>query len=138
MRFLLIQPFFIALEHPLTGIGLDMEQFQKMRQEFYISSSSLKSIQDQIGVESKVEGTDKGSSNSIMFLFASMGIPTTMLFLFMFFKQQIITTKKWLWMLIITISVMSEPLILRPFFFIFIISGFIYYFYQMTSYKYTY
>ena len=23
----LVQPFFIALEHPLTGIGLDVEQF---------------------------------------------------------------------------------------------------------------
>jgi hypothetical protein len=131
----LVQPFFIALEHPLTGIGLDVEQFQNMRQEFYISSSSLSTIEEKTGVESKVKSTDKGSSNSIMFLFAAMGFPTAILLLYMFFKQQIIKEKKWLWMLIMIISVMSEPLLLRPFFFLFIVSGFTYVFYKITSHK---
>ena len=89
----LTQPLFIAIEHPLTGIGLDIEQFQKMRKEFYFSSPALKSLQEQVGVESKVLGTDKGSSNSIMFLFAAMGFPTALLLLYMFFKQQIIKEK---------------------------------------------
>ena len=35
----LTQPFFIALENPLTGIGLDLESFQKEREEFYITSN---------------------------------------------------------------------------------------------------
>ena len=131
----LIQPLFIAFENPLTGIGLDAEQFQNMRQEFYISSSSLSSLQEQTGIESKVRGTDKGSSNSITFLFAAMGFPTSILLVYMFFKQQIIKEKKWLWMLIMVVSVMSEPLLLRPFFFLFIVSGFTYVFYKMTSYK---
>jgi hypothetical protein len=131
----LVQPLFIALEHPLTGIGLDIEQFQKMRQEFYFSSTSLNSLQEQVGVESTVTSTDKGSSNSIMFLFAAMGFPTAILLLYMFFKQQIIKEKKWLWMLIIVVSVMSEPLLLRPFFFLFIVSGFTYVFYKITSHK---
>ena len=131
----LIQPLFIAFENPLTGIGLDAEQFQNMRQEFYISFSSLSSIQEQTGIESKVRGTDKGSSNSITFLFAAMGFPTAILLVYMFFKQQIIKEKKWLWMLIMVVSVMSEPLLLRPFFFLFIVSGFTYVFYKMTSYK---
>jgi hypothetical protein len=131
----LIQPLFIAFENPLTGIGLDAEQFQNMRQEFYISSSSLSSLQEQTGIESKVRGTDKGSSNSITFLFAAMGFPTAILLVYMFFKQQIIKEKKWLWMLIMVVSVMSEPLLLRPFFFLFIVSGFTYVFYKMTSYK---
>ena len=99
-----------------------MEQFQNMRQEFYISSSSLSYLQEQTGIESKVRGTDKGSSNSITFLFAAMGFPTAILLLYMFFKQQIIKEKKWLWMLIMVVSVMSEPLLLRPFFFLFIVS----------------
>ena len=131
----LIQPLFIAFENPLTGIGLDAEQFQNMRQEFYISSSSLSYLQEQTGIESKVRGTDKGSSNSITFLFAAMGFPTAILLVYMFFKQQIIKEKKWLWMLIMVVSVMSEPLLLRPFFFLFIVSGFTYVFYKMTSYK---
>ena len=131
----LIQPLFIALEHPLTGIGLDVVQFQNMRQEFYIPSSSLSAIQEKTGIESKVKGTDKGSSNSITFLFAAMGFPTAILLLYMFFKQQIIKEKKWLWMLIMIVSVMSEPLLLRPFFFLFIVSGLIYIFYKITSHK---
>ena len=131
----LIQPLFIALENPLTGIGLDVEQFQNMRQEFYISSSSLSYLEEQTGIESKVRGTEKGSSNSITFLFAAMGFPTAILLVYMFFKQQIIKEKKWLWMLIMVVSVMSEPLLLRPFFFLFIVSGFTYVFYKMTSYK---
>jgi len=131
----LIQPLFIALEHPLTGIGLDVVQFQNMRQEFYIPSSSLSAIQEKTGIESKVSGTDKGSSNSITFLFAAMGFPTAILLLYMFFKQQIIKEKKWLWMLIMIVSVMSEPLLLRPFFFLFIVSGLIYIFYKITSHK---
>tara|TARA_B110001469_G_scaffold2707_1_gene2791 strand:+ start:2728 stop:3990 length:1263 start_codon:yes stop_codon:yes gene_type:complete len=131
----LIQPLFIALENPLTGIGLDVEQFQNMRQEFYISSSSLNAIQEKTGVESKVNGTDKGSSNSITYLMAAMGFPTAIFVLYMFFKQQIIKEKKWLWMLIMVASVMSEPLLLRPFFLLFIVSGFTYVFYKITSHK---
>jgi len=114
---------------------LDIDQFQKLRKEFYFSSSTLKSLQDQIGVESKSTGTDKGSSNSIMFLLSAMGFPTAILFIYMFFKQQIITEKKWLIMILMTISVISEPLLLRPFFFIFITSGFMNIFYKITSHK---
>ncbi len=131
----LTQPLFIAAEYPLTGIGLDIFQFQQMREEFYFSSDNLQELQRQIGVESKTTGTDKGSSNSIMFLFAAMGFPTAIIFLFMFFKQQIILDKKWLLMIIMLVSVMSEPLLLRPFFFIFIVSGFTHFFYKFTSHK---
>ena len=131
----LTQPFFIAVEYPLTGIGLDLNQFQKMREEFYFSSANLDALQDQMGVDSKTVGTDKGSSNSIMFLFATMGFPTTIIFLFMFFNQQIIIDTKWLFMIIMLISVMSEPLLLRPFFFIFIASGFTQFFHRITSHK---
>jgi len=131
----LTQPLFIALENPLTGIGLDVFQFQKIRQEFYISSNSAQSINALTGIDAKVEVSDKGSSNSIMFLLAGAGFPSAILLLVMFFKQQIVVEKKWLWMVIIVISVMSEPLLLRPFFFLFIISGFNQMFYKITSHK---
>lgn len=131
----LTQPLFIALEHPLTGIGLDIEQFQKMRKEFHFNSHTLQALQEEVGFESKVAGTDKGSSNSVMFLFATMGFPTALLLLYMFFKQKIIEQKRWLIILIMIISVMSEPLLLRPFFFIFIISGFMHLYFRITSNK---
>ena len=79
----------------------------------------------------KVDVTDKGSSNSIMFLLAATGFPTTFILIYMFFKQQIIKEKKWLWMMIMLTSVMSEPLLLRPFFFIFVASGFIHTYQKM-------
>ena len=131
----LTQPFYIALENPITGIGLDVEQFQKLREEFYFSSSTLNYIYNQTGVGLKVSVTDKGSSNSIMFLLAATGFPTAILFIYMFFKQQIIKDKKWLWMIIMLISVMSEPLLLRPFFFIFIVSGFMNIYHKMITHK---
>ena len=131
----LTQPFYIALENPITGIGLDAEQFQKLREEFYFTSSTLNYIYNQTGVGLKVNVTDKGSSNSIMFLLAATGFPTAILFLYMFFKQQIIKDKKWLWMIIMLISVMSEPLLLRPFFFIFIVSGFMSIYHKMITHK---
>tara|TARA_B100000809_G_scaffold55299_1_gene51121 strand:- start:12532 stop:13791 length:1260 start_codon:yes stop_codon:yes gene_type:complete len=131
----LTQPFYIALENPITGIGLDSEQFQKLREEFYFTSSTLDYIHNQTGLGLKVSVTDKGSSNSIMFLLAATGFPTTILFIYMFFKQQIIKDKRWLWMIIIIISVMSEPLLLRPFFFIFIVSGFMSFYQKMMIHK---
>ena len=131
----LTQPFYIALENPITGIGLDAEQFQKFREEFYFTSSTLNYIYNQTGVGLKVDVTDKGSSNSIMFLLAATGFPTAFLFIYMLFKQQIIKDKKWLWMIIMLISVMSEPLLLRPFFFIFIVSGFMSTYQKMITHK---
>jgi len=125
----LTQPVFIAMDNPLTGVGLDVFQFQKIREEFYISSNSF------IGITSTTKVTDKGSSNSVMFLLAGTGFPTSLILLYMFFKQRIIENKKWLFMIILFISVMSEPLLLRPFFLIFIISGFHQIFYRVTSHK---
>ena len=131
----LTQPFYIALENPITGIGLDSEQFQKLREEFYFTSSTLDYIHNQTGLGLKVSVTDKGSSNSIMFLLAATGFPTAILFIYMLFKQQIIKDKRWLWMIIIIISVMSEPLLLRPFFFIFIVSGFMSFYQKIMIHK---
>ena len=131
----LTQPFFIALDYPLTGIGLDLVQFQKKRQEFYISSNRLQSINSSLGVQAKFETTEKGSSNSIMFLLACTGFPTTIILLFMFYKQKIIKSKRYIWLILLTLSVISEPLLLRPFFFLFIISGFVNIFTKINNQK---
>ena len=131
----LTQPFFIALDYPLTGIGLDLVQFQKKRQEFYISSNRLQSINSSLGVQAKFETTEKGSSNSIMFLLACTGFPTTIILLFMFYKQKIIKSKSYIWLILLTLSVISEPLLLRPFFFLFIISGFVNIFTKINNQK---
>ncbi|MAW21182.1 MAG: hypothetical protein CMD16_02155 [Flavobacteriales bacterium] len=130
----LTQPFFIAIENPLTGVGMDLDRFQEVREEFYINSD-LNNILGHVGVEQKVETTSKGSTNSVMYVLAGMGFPTAIFFVYMFFKQQLITNHRGIWFVIAFLSVMSEPLLLRPFFFIFIASGFMNIFYRITSYK---
>ena len=130
----LTQPLSIALEYPLTGVGMDVIQFQKIRTEFY-SLSVIEEWKKQVGIDIKSETTEKGSSNSVMFLLAATGFPTALLLIYMFFKQQLVTQRKKLFTFIIFISILSEPLLLRPFFFMFIVSGFAYTFNKFTSYK---
>ena len=128
------QPFFIALENPITGVGLDIVQFQKVREEFYINSN-LNNILTEVGIQQKLETTSKGSTNSIMYMLAGMGFPTTILFIFMFIKQKIIIKHRFLWFIISVLSVMSEPLLFKPFFLIFIISGFNYFFLKIINHN---
>lgn len=119
----LTQPLFIALQNPLTGVGLDIIQFQEIRKEFYFKSKRLNTLQDKFGIESKSKTTEKGSSNSVMFLLASLGFPFSILFIYFSIKQNIFTHKKSLFTFVFFLIVMSQPLLLRPFFFTFIISG---------------
>ncbi len=130
----LTQPLFIALEYPLTGVGLDSDRWQEVRAEFYINSD-LNNTLRQVGVEQKVETTSRGSSNSVMYMLAGMGFPTTFLFLFMFIKQQIVTKDRFICFIILFLSIMSEPLLFRPFFLIFIMSGFLHFFYKFVNHK---
>jgi hypothetical protein len=130
----LTQPVFIALDHPLTGIGLDIDQFQQVREGFYINSN-LNDMFRQLGIQQKLEITSKGSTNSVMYMLAGMGFPTAILFVFMLFKQNIVTEKKKFFFFIVLVSVMSEPLLFKPFFFLFLISGFSHIFYKITSHK---
>ena len=127
------QPLFIAASHPLTGVGLDLDQFQKLRYEFYIDTESLELINETLGVSLKAAGTSAGSANSITFLIAAMGFPTGLLFVFMFLRQKIINDHRLIFYFIVFTSVMAEPLFLRPFFFVFIISGFYHYFLKFTG-----
>jgi hypothetical protein len=130
----LTQPFFIAIENPLSGVGLDPDRFQDTREKFYINSD-LNSTLSKIGVEQKVETTSKGSTNSVMYMLAGMGFPVAFLLIYMFIKQQIVTNDRLMWFILTFGIVMSEPLLFRPFFFLFIISGFNQLFYNITSHK---
>ena len=130
----LTQPIFIALDNPLTGVGLDIDRFKEVRQEFYINSN-LNDMLGEVGVQQKVATTSKGSTNSVMYLLAGMGFPTAILFIFMFIKQQIVTNNRFMWFIITFISIMSEPLLFKPFFFIFIISGFSHFFYKVVNFN---
>jgi hypothetical protein len=130
----LTQPFFIALENPIFGVGLDLEGLQQIRDSYYINSN-VNVMLGTVGIEQKLATTSKAGTNSVMSLLASMGFPTTLLFIFMFFNQQIFTNHRFIWFVITFASVMSEPLILKPFFFMFIISGFSHFFLKFINNK---
>jgi hypothetical protein len=120
----LVQPFFISIQHPLTGIGLDFKKYKEFRSEFYFSSNTFDFIRDETGVDLGGRRIIKKNSNSFMFLLSSMGFPTFFLLMVMFFKQNLFNKRKNLIYMIIILSLMSSPLLLRPFFLIIIISGF--------------
>ena len=114
----LVQPFYMVYENPITGVGLDDEQFVKTRQKTTFSLN-LQAI-DFSNVN------DKGSTNSIMFFLAATGIPFTMILLVMLYYQNLVPEKrKWFFVFVI-ISLMTEPILLRPFFLTFVMSGGIY------------
>ena len=121
----LVQPLSIAADNPITGVGLDIEHFQGYRSEYHLDDET----QDLLITET----TEKGSSNSVTFLMAATGFPVSLFLLYCLFKQNLFTYRKRVFMTIIIISVLSEPLLLRPFYLILIVSGMIRLFYKFTK-----
>ncbi len=114
----LVQPFYMVYENPITGVGLDDEQFVKTRQKTNFSLN-LQAI-DFSNVN------DKGSTNSIMFFLAAAGIPFTLILLVMLYFQKLVPEKRKWFFIFVIISLMTEPIMLRPFFLTFVMSGGIY------------
>lgn len=119
----LIQPTAIAIKNPITGVGLDREHFQRYRSEFLMEDDFGKIIEESTGYERQADFTEKGSSNSVTYLMAAMGFPVSLFLLYCLFKQQLFKHKRGIFMMIVLVSVFSEPLLLRPFFLLLIISG---------------
>lgn len=117
------QPVFIALENPITGVGVDLEQFSKYRSEFYPNSDFLNKIYTSIEVGPNYQTSDRGSTNSVTYLLAGLGIPSMIFIILMLTRQQIVEKHRLLFFSIIFITALSEPLLHRPFFFVFIMSG---------------
>ena len=126
----LVQPLEIAKNNPFFGIGLDANNFKNERNRFEVSRTKI------LGIEYKFDEGNEIVTNSVTFLIAALGFPTAILFLYLLvFKQSIIYNKKWLLILIVLFSASSEPLLLKPFMFIFIFSGLYAFFYKLTSHK---
>ena len=114
----LVQPFYMVAENPMTGVGLDDEQFVKTRQKTNFSLN-LQAV-DFSNVN------EKGSTNSIMFFLAAAGIPFTLILLIMLYYQDFVPEKRKWFFIFVLISLMTEPIMLRPFFLTFVMSGGIY------------
>ena len=82
-----------------------------------------------------VQNTQKGSTNSVTFLVAATGFPISLFLIYCLFKQNLFTHRKEVFMSIIFISVLSEPLLLRPFFLILIVSGMFLFLSRFTNHR---
>ena len=69
------------------------------------------------------ESLEKGSSNSVLFLMAAGGLPFAFYILYLLFKQTLIRNQKALFISVFLLSVMSEPVLLKPFFLLFVMTG---------------
>jgi len=132
----LVQCPCIAADYPLTGVGLDKIAFSEFRQE-YLMTDNCKAFSDYLedltGFEFRATESEKGSSNSITGLMAKMGFLFSFILLFFLFRQNLFKIKKGIFMFIILVSVSFEPLLLRPFFLILIISGMFSFFNKFTK-----
>ena len=132
----LVQCPCIAADYPLTGVGLDKIAFSEFRAE-YIMSDNCKALSNYLeeltGFEFKATQSNKGSSNSITGLMAKIGFIFSFILIFFFFRQNLFYIRKGIFTLVILVSVSFEPLLLRPFFLILIISGMFSFFNKFTK-----
>tara|TARA_B110000003_G_scaffold274479_1_gene314553 strand:+ start:78 stop:1295 length:1218 start_codon:yes stop_codon:yes gene_type:complete len=129
----LVQPFAIAIDYPITGVGLDRDFFQKFRSRFQMEDDFGKILETSTGLERIAQSTEKGSSNSLTYLIAAMGFPSAFFLFYCLLKQNLFTKRKGIFMTIIIISLFSEPLLLRPFFLILVVSGMFSFFNKFTQ-----
>ena len=84
-------------------MGLDDARYKEIRSESYSSTEG-------------VENTEKGNSNSIIYLMAAVGIPFTVFIIYALFKQTVIRKRRGLFMLFFVVSILTEPVLFKPFF----------------------
>ena len=129
----LIQTISIIKDYPLTGIGLDDSFFSAFRSSHFINNDLLNSFEKSTNLELRAKSSDKGSSNSVTYLILATGIPISSFLLYCMFKQTLFPDRKRMFMMIVFVSVFTEPLLLRPFFLILIVSGMMSFFNKFTK-----
>jgi len=108
----LIAPFELAKQHPLFGIGPNVETYLHETRNMTVDLGEY------------TISHETGSSNLFATLFAFYGIPMALLFFYALYRQNIFK-KKWLLFLIIVIGMFSEPMAFCHLYFLFIMSGFV-------------
>ncbi len=106
----------ITKTYPLTGIGLSQEAYVAFKK----THSSLTKDYSQ---EFTNTVSERRSSNSVLYFFTRFGIPFSLCWFFLVYKQNLITEKKWLFFSIVIIENISEPLLIEPFFVLLVASG---------------
>ena len=107
-------------EHPFIGTGFDFQNYTNELDKSFLNSQSLLSSY----VDSE-KLTSVSSTNSFLRLYVQFGIPVALILTIGLFKQTLIPRYKFIFAVIIIVSTSSAPLMLTPFYFLFMISGFL-------------
>jgi len=106
-------------ENPLIGTGFHWESYDKKLKNTLEYSKSITAAY----VDSDKVSEDSSFTNSFLRLFSQLGIPLSLFLVFTLFKQNLVPKHKLLFGTIIIISTSTAPVLLTPFFFIFMING---------------
>lgn len=102
----------IAGEHPVIGIGANTDRFKQLRTNIAWQGEYR---------GSQVAG--KGSTNGMVSLFYTWGIPFAIWYLWGLIRQTVFDKSRWLMAILLILSLASEPLAMTPFFLLFVYSG---------------
>lgn len=102
--------------YPLTGIGMDQKAYLQAQSNDYDSELVLDVLKQEAFF-------DRGNSNAVLMLMATLGLPISLLFLMALWRQTFSVQYGWLFYVIVLVSNLSEPLLMTPFFLFLMISG---------------
>lgn len=102
----------ILKEHPLLGIGFDHDR--------YLELSPLAAYSETLLSEESV--ANRSTSNGIVHLFYTLGIPLGLMFCICAYKQQLFPHKK-IFSVLILASLLGESIVYTPFILVIIFSG---------------
>lgn len=102
----------VILAHPLTGVGFDNERYKR-------EAARLGYANTELGYSSTAE---RSSSNGLVALIASIGIPMSIPFLVAIFRQRFFP-KPLLFGMLLVLSFTGEALVLTPFFLMLLFSA---------------
>jgi hypothetical protein len=113
----------VIKDYFLTGVGLDDGEYAIVRTHYKLSGDLANLIY--------FNGSERGSTNSIMFLLGAAGIFIGGWWIISYANQQFVKGKKFILTIFILIAVSAEPLLLKPFFITFMMSGMIFTFVRL-------
>lgn len=122
-----VQQAFVIEDNFWTGVGIDDQQYAKIRSTYL--------IQGVTGDNTQSVSIDRGSTNSILFIWATMGFPVGCLWLIAYLQQPFIRARRWIISVLLLLSIFVEPLLLKQFFITFVISGFMVMYYKIRYKK---
>jgi hypothetical protein len=107
----------VVMNHPLLGIGFDYNNYKSLSGRMSFAGIGLDELPD------NAFDNRETSSNGIIFMLYSIGIPMSLFFIFGMFKQTFFP-QKLLFASILLMTLIGEMLIFTPFFLFFMFSAF--------------